>query len=210
MPQNKICGAVFIVAAGMMLLAMMHHPLITTSEPSEIVSEIIEFRRTDQIVHGGMIGLLILTFFAFQNLTSRLDAWSCFASTLYAFGTGGFIGAALISGFVVPELATIYLDKDPSIIKDLLRLAYAFNQALSKFGTVMIGGALIAVGIDMIQRSGLSRWAGAAGLICGGGSVLAMLAGMSLGLHEMTVVVAAFALFYVFAGVWLWRRSGNS
>ncbi len=206
MKQDKLAGIILIGSAVLMVMAMLHHPFITESEPSAIVSELWEKRHVDRGVHGAMIGLLILTGYAFNRMSSRLGSFARFGDRLYGLGVGGFIGAALVSGFALPELADMYAGKSAENFKDLLRLSFAFNQSLAKFGTVMIGLALICGAIDLLPKPGLARLAGLAAGLSGAAAVISIFMGMSLGGQNMTLIVMAFAAFYVLAGIWMVRN----
>ena len=205
MNQDKIAGIIFIGSGALMVMAMLHHPFITASEPAEIVAELWEKRHVDRGVHGAMIALLVLTGYAFHYMTRGLGNLARFGDRLYGLGVGGFIGAALVSGFALPELAEMYDGKSAENFKDLLRLSFAFNQSLVKFATVMIGFALMFAAVDLIKQSGLGRWTGYIAGISGAAAAISIFTGMSLGGRNMTLIVIAFVAFYVLAGIWMLR-----
>lgn len=209
MKQDKLAGIIFIGSAVLMVMAMLHHPFITESKPEAIVGELWEKRHIDRGVHGAMIGLLILTGYAFNRLSSRLGGFAHFGDRLYGLGVGGFIGAALVSGFALPELADLYAGKSAKNFKDLLRLSYAFNQSLAKFATVMIGLALICGAIDLFTKPELARLVGIMAGISGAAAVISIFTGMSLGGQNMTLIVMAFAAFYILAGIWMFNNDND-
>lgn len=181
--NERIGGGALLVAAGGTVLAMGHHP---SGGDAGLMG---------QIMHGIMILFLGVTTFGFATFAAaRGAARPAILSGIvfYALALIGHTGAATISGFVVPALAS-----RGDIPHDLFDLAWEANQALASLGVVAAGAAIILWSMDFLtRRSAEARTIGVAGLVAGGVPAILLLTGVI----EMNLSGAFLA--YALHGIW--------
>lgn len=165
------------------------------------------------IVHGGLIALLVVQWAGFLGLAERLgrDAWRVrVAWTAQAAAVAAWCGAASINGFVVPHLLA---DLGPDGASDeLLTLCHAGNQVLAALGSTAMSGALVAWSGRLVGRGGAARVLGAAGLLVGGATLVALATHrLQHDLHGMLLVGLSQSAWTLAVGVWLLRsRRGRA
>src|SRR5512144_1922292 len=107
----RVAGIVLIVVPLLSILMMAHHPSAGSHEPASLVAEIADKAPLSRIVHGVLIALMGAELFAFIAFCRRLGFERSAVRAgfvAYSIGTGAMIGAALISGFVISDLAAHY------------------------------------------------------------------------------------------------------
>jgi hypothetical protein len=172
---DRAAGGALVLAALGIVVAMSHHPSGAHSGA------------LGGIVHGAMIGLLMLMSWGFLHFAiGRGASRPLILGGLLAYGVSLFahIGAATINGFVVPALAD---PTAPPVSHDIFLLAWQSNQALAKLGATMTGLAYVLWSIDLIaERRRELTLVGLLGLAAG--SVPAAL--LAFGLIRMDVAGA--------------------
>jgi hypothetical protein len=203
-------GIVLIAATIVSIVAMAHHPSVGSHDPAAAIAEIGTKATLNRIVHGVLIALMGLELYAFAVFADRLggrrDAVRL-GFIAYAIGVGAMIGAALISGFVVTQLAAhdTYAGVDASAFANLARLAMAGNQSLAELGVIAISVAILAWSIALLHDRS-QRWLAIVGLAASVLPALALVAGViRLDVSGMTLVVVAEAVWNVAVGVALIR-----
>lgn len=212
----RIAGATLVGASALAVLAMSHHPTAHGGTSTEWVSELGRIGPLSRAVHAAMIATVVALWLA-------LDAWSDarggrgalrVAKRLYGLGALAMIGAALINGFAVDTLAARALAGGLEAIDDAVRvmpLAWALNQTLAGFGVFALCGGIAAWSLDLWRMHGaLPRLAAAYGLLM----TLIACGAFALGLFHLDVmgmgaVVVAHAVWYVLAGVVMWRQANR-
>jgi hypothetical protein len=210
MASARRAGIVLIAATLASIVAMAHHPSIGSHEAGAAIAEIHAKAGVNRLVHGVLIALIALELCAFlvfaHRIGTRRDAVRL-GVVAWSIGTGAMIGAALISGFVITELAAHYAETtvDPSAFAHLARLAMSGNQALAQLGTIAFSAAILAWSLALLrdpERRGLALIGLAASVL----PALALAAGViRLDVTGMTLVVAAEAVWNVAAGIALIR-----
>ena len=138
--DDRAAGAALVAGALGSVLAMAHHPSGAHSGA------------LGPIVHGAMIGLLMLMAWGFLLFQSGRGASRPLPlAGLLAYGVSlfGHIGAATINGFVVPALA---VRGHGAVSHDVFLLAWEANQALARLGVYMTGLAFAFWSIDLVVR----------------------------------------------------------
>ncbi len=214
MPSPRPAAITLVTLAVLALFAMLHHPTIAAHGAEEALAEIRTEQPLNATVHGVMIAVVLLYHWCFSVLGAWLgrgrSAVSLAQLALHV-GTGAFVGAALVSGFVVPELAARVEPTAQGVGTALVTL-FAVNQALARLGTVAFGVAIAAWAVALLlQRpqgaAMLSRAVGAAGLLAGAAMVLGLLTGLwTLNVTGMTIVVVILGGWGCAAAAWLWQR----
>jgi len=207
----RIAGIVLIAVPLLSILMMAHHPSASSHDPAALVAEIAEKATLSRIVHGVLIALMGAELFAFIAFCRRLgfDRSAVRAGFVaYSIGTGAMIGAALISGFIVSDLAAHYVQQasgDATSFVDLSRLAMTGNQALAKLGVIAMSAAIVLWSVALL-RGERDRWVAIAGLVAGLAPAIALVAGViRLDVGGMTIVVICQAVWIVIVGIQLVR-----
>jgi hypothetical protein len=181
---TRTAGGAMVLAAAAALLAMSHHP--THLHEGEL----------NKGVHGVLIALSMMIFYGFLHWSRmrRLDRPAvALALIAYSVGMFGGIGAAVVDGFVVVELAP-----GEGMAGEGFVLARALNQALAYLGAIAVGAAYALWGVDLLRPGGgrMEKLAGAAGLAAG----LVPLGLLAAGLLRMNMSGA----LIVYAVQWGW------
>ena len=207
----RFAGIVLIVVPLLSILMMAHHPSAGSHDPAALVAEIADKSRLSRIVHGVLIALMGAELFAFIAFCRRLGFERSAVRAgfvAYSIGTGAMLGAALISGFVISDLAAHYVQQpsgDATAFVDLSRLAMIGNQALAKLGVVAMSAAIVLWSAALF-RNGQDRWVGIAGFVAGLGPAIALLVGaVRLDVGGMTLVVVCQAAWIVIVGIQMIR-----
>jgi hypothetical protein len=90
------------------------------------------------------------------------------ALAVFAIGTVAVVGAGLIDGFFMPAFAAHYGGLAPNVqnaAAPILSAGAIAIQVLTKFGFFTFSGAALLWGVDLVERPGAARVAGA--LACG-------------------------------------------
>ncbi len=209
----RIAGATLVTASALAVLAMSHHPTAHGSTGAEWVSEMARVGSLSRGVHAAMIATVVAIWLA-------LDAWSQarggrgavrVASKIYGLGALAMIGAALINGFAVDSLAARALAGGLEAVDDAVRvvpLTWALNQTLAGFGVFAMCGGIAAWSLDLWRVPGtLARLAAGYGVLM----ALVTCGAFALGLFQLDVrgmgaVVMAHCVWYVSAGLVMWRH----
>jgi len=207
----RTAGIVLIVVPLLSILMMAHHPSAGSHDPAALVAEIADKSRLSRIVHGVLIALMGAELFAFIAFCRRLGFERSAVRAgfvAYSIGTGAMLGAALISGFVISDLAAHYVQQpsgDATAFVDLSRLAMIGNQALAKLGVVAMSAAIVLWSAALF-RNGQDRWVGISGFVAGLGPAIALLVGaVRLDVGGMTLVVVCQAAWIVIVGIQMIR-----
>ncbi len=202
-------GFTLIAVTLLALFAMLHHPTVGSETLDEAVAEIGRERSLNAIVHGAMIVIVGVYYWAFAAFTRALPARRASGDLALVAAAGGtimFAGAAVISGFAVPGFAQILpTGAGEAEVQVALRLAYAGNQALALLGTLAYGLALGGWGVALLRGDALvHRGVGALGLAAGALMIGLVTVGQrSLDVGGMTLIVLILGAWAIAAGWWL-------
>lgn len=153
---DRTAGVALIGAAAGTVLAMSHHPTTLASGDAS------------RVVHSLLILFLALMAFGLIRFAGRLGiSRAAVLAGLIAYAIAFFahIGAATISGFIVPALADRgFITESP----DILRLTWEANQALAWLGVFATGAAFGFWSLEVLRCKGLDdRVLGVLGLVAG-------------------------------------------
>jgi hypothetical protein len=113
----------------------------------------------------------------------------------YQMGTAALVAAALVSGFIVPELVLPYQGRpaeELEALRGVLGLARAANQVCSRMGVLATSLAMVLWSLAILARPGLSRAVGLLGCVAGAGLVVALLSGhLPMNVHGALAFVLA-------------------
>lgn len=207
---DRWSGIVLIAAPLLSVFAMSHHPTVGPGGPAERMAEIVHEAPLTTAVHGGLMALMVAILLALAAAAARLG-WSHArvrsGAVLYSLGVLCMVGAATVSGFVVPDLAAGLVDAPATTLEaatPAFALAHAVNQALARIGAVAMSAGIALASLVMLGRSRLERGLGGFGLLVGLVPILGLLAGsLQLDVHGMLLVLAGQSLWTLGVGIWL-------
>jgi hypothetical protein len=197
---------ILLIAALLEVAAMLHHPSVQTPDPLEAAREMVALSFPAAMVHGLLITLLLLVSYGCAVFVSRRGLARPLigiGSIFYAAGVVVMIGAALVSGFVLSDLARLLphaTAADSQGLESLFILCRVLNQTCANFGVMAMSVAIACWSLDLLGSFGISRVVGAWGCLVGIVPVLALpLRWIHLDVHGMAQVVALHASWYVAA-----------
>ena len=212
-PSTIIAGAVLLAASLGAALFMSHHPTLGTPGHDSLASEAVAEAGVNGIIHGAMILFVLAYYFGLSTLSQRLGNMRAevrAAQLAISVATITMIGAALISGFIVPGVADHFTGggaADDQLFRAQLTLLGESNQALAKIGTIAYGAAIFFWSLRLIRMPGLSRIAGGLGCVIGALLALGILTGhLALDVRGMGAVVVALGVWFAIIALQMIRN----
>jgi hypothetical protein len=199
-----LARGILLIAALLEVAAMAHHPAVQTPDPLEAAREMVALSFPAALVHGLLITLMLLISYGCAVLASGRGLARPLigiGSIFYGAGVVVMIGAALVSGFVLSDLARWLphaTAADRPGLESFFILCRVLNQTCAKFGVVAMSVGIACWSLDLLGTSGIRRVVGAWGCLVGIVPVLALpLRWIHLDVHGMAQVVALHAAWYV-------------
>ena len=189
-PAARSAGVVMALASLLSVALMLHHPSVGSHSVSDVLGEIAEKSMTSRVVHGFLIALVGALIHTFVEFSRRLDLHRApvrAALIAYAIGSCAMIGAALISGFLIPDLAAQFVHARPDDlggVGPLLILCGLGNRTLANFAVIAMSVGILLWSWATIRSNRDNAWIGAIGLVAGAAPAVALL----LGLYRLDVV----------------------
>lgn len=202
----RAAGAILIGLAALSLLFMAHHPTLGAPGYETLAEEAAAEAGLNGAVHGALIVVAIGFYVALSGLSdglgrNRLTVRAAQAGISAATAT--MAGAALVSGFIVPQTAASLLRGEAAAeFPALLRMLGAVNQTLANTGTIAYGAAIFFWSLQLVTRSGFARIAGGAGLVAGAGLTGGILTGvLHLDVAGMTLALALIGAWFTLTAI---------
>lgn len=189
---DKIAGGVLVGASVGLVVVMWQHPT-RLGDTAVII-----------MVHAILDVLAIATAYGLFHMALRRGVGRpgvLAGCVFYAVGLVANLGATVVNGFAVPQIAA-----DGGDLGGLLRTAEVFNQTLAVFGVAGTGAAFLLWSLGLV-RSGRSGAAaiGVFGVIVGAVPILLIAVGhLELDKHGALFVYAAQAAWVALIGGLLW------
>jgi hypothetical protein len=208
-------GAGWALAAGSVLsvIFMMYHPAVHTHDMAEFVEKIDAGAWVNGLVHGSLIALSGVMVYGFSVLCAHLgfqSGWVRAGLISYIAGALAMGLAALISGFVIPEVAGYYQGESKEnleLLRHLLRLARAINQVSSRVGVAALSLAVLLWSVRLWSFSPSTRPVGLLGWLCGGVPLAAILTGyLPMNIHGVLAYLVAQTVWTLAAAALLIRE----
>ncbi len=211
---ERFSGWAILVGSSLSVFAMARHPSTDASGTAERLAEMAGEAELSALVHGSLIALMLLVLVGLLGLAAVLG-WRLgrvrLGVTAYSVGVLCMVGAALVSGFIVPGLASSYADGSPAELEAVVPVfsfCFRANQALAKIGVVAMSTGIFCWSLVLLERRSWARGIGILGLVVGTLPVVGLLSGrLALHVHGMLAVVAAQAVWSVCVGMWLIQLS---
>jgi hypothetical protein len=210
--SGVVPGIILLAASLLEILAMAHHPSVATSDITLALRQIAEFSRHAAIVHGVLLALMLLVLYGLSEFALRRGIARPLiraGAIAYVFGAIAMMGAALVSGFIVPDVAALTPHLSPADLQtnaQLLILCRVLNQSSANFGAVAMCVGIGLWSCDLLFGPSPQRLVGALGCAVGALPAIALMSGLiRLNVHGMSAVVLAQAIWYVAVAVLLMR-----
>jgi hypothetical protein len=211
-PRDRAAGWALIGASILSVALMARHPSTGAHGIGEALAEIVDESRETKVVHGGLIALMFVLVFGFLGLCERIGPGLVrvrLAAIAYVVGNLSFLGAAAVSGFVVPGVAERYgtgSHGELTSAHGLLALCHLGNQSLAAIGTIATSAAIGLLSTRWVRQRGVLAAIGVLGILVGGAATAGILTGhLRLHVHGMGAVVLAQSVWSVAAGTLLLR-----
>jgi hypothetical protein len=199
-----ISGLAIGVATILAIVFLAHHPVAVGQDQREILNDIIRKASIDRLVHGVLMGVMGGFLFGFSGLAAVLGPdrpLVRLGSIAYAAGCACMVGAALLDGFILPDIATRFVGTpadDARIAYDFLRIAASAIQCLTKLGLVLMSGGILSWSAALVRSNRSPRWIGLLGLAAGGiPALLILFAGTVMTPHSLIAILAAQGLWNI-------------
>ncbi len=153
------------------LIVIAHHPMADLHDPARGLANIVALGDRDRWVHGLAILVVLLMTVGLSGFCWRLGiahplvmaGW--LSQVLGAIALGG---AALIDGFVVPDLAA----RGGANAYDFLAFCGIWLQADTRLGLVLTAASAAFLGHALLHHRGGALWVGLLGIGAGGFSIV--------------------------------------
>ncbi len=161
---------------GLALFALFHHPVVSqASSVEESLAQLISLQLMDGVVHGGLIVMLAVLaagFAVFSRLLGQRRAPVIVAMAAYGVGCFIVVGAMLLDGFVVPQLARQFINTpqgEVDVVYIVLRVIGTIIQVLTKAGLLAMCAAFLAwsYALASVPEWPWSRWCATLGAAAG-------------------------------------------
>jgi hypothetical protein len=205
-------GILLIAATVLEVAAMAHHPTVTSSNILQAIEQIARMSDLSGWVHGLLIGLMLAVLYVFTEFGRRRGiALPLVRAGLIAYTIGvlAMMGAAMMSGFVITQVASLTphaTEADLQSSAQLLILCRVLNQTFASLGVVLMSAGIVLWSIDLLRSRQLARLLGVFGLLIGLLPAAALAFGaLRLDVPGMTQVVLLQSVWNIGVGVLLIR-----
>lgn len=209
--NGKIYGILLFVTTVAAMLFVSHHPVADLHDKATGLQAIMRLSLMDRLVHGGLIAMMLLLAVGFSGFSWRLgiEHPAVMAGWLsYLIGVVAAMLAAVIDGFIVPDLAAAFAARpmEQPVAYDMLILCGDAIQALTKLGFVLMNLGLVFWGHALMHHRGMARWIAVLGMAIGGFSGVFVLTGAQhLDPPRLMAIMAAQSLWNLTIAIWMIR-----
>lgn len=211
--RNPVAGWLLAATSLLSVFAMLHHPSVAMHATSAALVEMAEKSSLARAVHGALIALLAVQTFALLELSSQLgfDRRAVrVAAFTYLVGFLAMVGAALISGFILPAIGVRFAGTEGASVEALryvITAAAISNRVLASFAVLAMSVAIAAWSYELRSRM---RAVAILGVIVAVGPAMALLVGaLHLEVAGMTLVAGVQGLWGGVLGIGLVRGTGE-
>jgi len=204
---NRIAGMALMGGAALAIFFMSHHPSTSSQELGAALGEIRDEGVVSAWVHGMLILVMVGIWFGTYGLTRRLGAERALpvlGFMLFGLGTLAYCLAAMVSGFIVPEIGSRFADVPADQLeqaKGMLLISGISNQAFANAGLIGTSLGIVAWSLALMTHASINRIVGILGLAVGLLPAVLLLSGnLTLHLAGMTGVVITQSTWYLLIG----------
>jgi hypothetical protein len=211
--QSRIPAALLFGATLLEIVGMAHHPSVQAPDISVVLERIAQLARLSEWIHGVLIAAMLCVAYGLLEF-SRLRGWSRpwirAGSIAYGIGAIMMMGAALVSGFILPGIVVATPHTTPTdlaINAQLLVLCRVLNQSCANAATVGLSAGILCWSIDLMRERGGLRLLSGLGLLVGILPAAGLVwGGVHLNVRGMSEVVWLQALWNCGVAAALWSR----
>lgn len=210
--RTRLPGIALIVFAALSAGVMLLHPTTGTHDHAEFVARSAGSAHSFALIHGILLSLLLLSSTCLLALRDRLGPNRLlvrFGLTALLLGTAGAVAAALINGFIIPNLTVKFAHATPeelSALQPCLALAREVGATFARLSIFGLSLCTTAWSLRLLAFPGSRRIIAALALVCGL-VPLALHAAEHLHINVAGYTLFAFinAAWYTLAGITLLR-----
>jgi hypothetical protein len=211
-PAARKAGILLMAATVLEIAAMAHHPTVASHDIGPALEQIARMSDLSAWVHGLLIALMLVIFYIFTEFARRRGValpWVRAGLIAYSVGVLAMIGAALMSGFVITQVASMAAhvpEPDLRSSAQLINFCAVLNQTFANLGAVLMSLGIVCWSIDLVRSRGFARVVGIFGLLIGLVPAAALVFGaLHLNVTGMTQVVLLQSVWYIGIGALLIR-----
>jgi hypothetical protein len=208
--REVTAGLILISAALASVTAAAHHPVIKAQGRDDLFAQIRESAVADRLVHGALIVCTIALLFALFRFAQRLGTQRTtvlLGLISYVFGAAAMISAALIDGFLAPEIGSSYLRAASNTPDDgvaLLRFCSIAIQVFTKTGVIAVSVAILLWSAALIRAGREPLLAAVVGVAVVLLQVYVFMhSGPAITAHTIIPIVVSMAVWYFAIGLLL-------
>jgi len=209
MNDNRLGGLALILGALSGIITLTFHPAggshrVTPAQFEILIAVIVG-------VHALAICGLPIAFAGALALTRRIDSpmrIALFGLIVYGFGLVAVMAAATMSGLVTPDILRQVVAKSGSAdqLHPLISYTHSLNQGFARVGAVAFSVAIFLWSLVAMRTRTLPIALVIYGLVTAGALIVAVVLGyLDLELHGFRVITLIQSLWFLAAGVILWR-----
>lgn len=213
--SNRYVGIVLAILSLLSIFAMLHHPSVSSSDIQQQVEELNRESSLNALVHGTLIAIVIVISFCLTRYAQNRnlnEVSILFGLSAYWLGTSAMVVAGLMGGFIIPQLAEIYLQASSAqleVFKGLQTLSWLINQNFAVLGSICWCAAMFFWAFDMLKQDNLVRAFGSVTLAMGPLLALSLVAEwLLLTVNGMTLVMLVISVWQLVIA-WLLIRQGT-
>jgi len=213
MTDNRLSGLAFFIGMTGTIITMAFHPTAHDLGSPEHSASMMQL---NVAVHSLALICVPILFLGALGLTQRLAApnrLALSALVMFGFAEVAVMIAAAASGLVAPGLFH-HMSADPGMAdtwRAILTLNGHLNQAFALIFVVASSIAIVLWSAAILKGNTFSRPMGIYGCILGPLTILAVLSGhVRLNVHGFGLVVLSQAVWFIAAGVLLWKEKNPS
>lgn len=212
---NAVVASSIAVLVALMLVMIMHHPVANNANAAELVTDIARQASSDRLVHGTLAAAMTVMTSLILGFAARLGLVRphvMLGAVSTALALVLICLAVLLDGFVAPALAVRCITIGGACAGEtqaLLRFGGLQIEFMTRIGLFALAGATALLASDLIFRKDRARLAGILGLASAALQLgILILGGSRLGMHNLTMIVGAQALWYLGVGAVIFFRQG--
>jgi hypothetical protein len=186
---------------------------VHTPDIGAAVQQISQLSTLSGWVHGVALAAMLCIAYGVLEFTLARGwsrAWIRAGGLAYGTGVLVMIGAALVSGFILPDLVALTPHVSPldlAINAQLLVLCRVLNQSCAKFAAVAMSAGILCWSVDLLRERGGLRALGVLGVLAAVLPAALLISGrLRLNVQGMSEVVWVEALWNLAVAAALWRR----
>jgi hypothetical protein len=208
MTDNRSSGLALIAGSAALIITMAFHP---TGHQMISPDRFATVARLSIAVHTLALASMVVLFLGACGLWQRLSPSRCLAlAGLISYGFSMVAGmiTGILNGFVAPRLIQRMLNHPEA--KQVWDIVFTYSGdvagALASVLVVTSSVAILLWSIAIVRRGLLARGLGTYGCVVGPLIIVAVLSGhIRLNVHGFGLVVLLQSVWFVIAGVQLWR-----